>query len=705
MGAKIANFKLSTPAPIAEKRPHTHHYGHHRVSDSYAWLRADNWRDVMRDPLNLPDDIRTHLLAENAYCNAVMDDTKALQERLIAEMRGRITEDETQVPVEDGAYAYYTYFRVGEEHPVHARRAVLDDGSLSKSSEDILDENALADGCDYFELGAIAHSPDHKYVAYAIDRHGSEYYEILIKQLSTGELLPDRITSASADIVWSADSTQLLWIWRDENNRPREVRCHKIGTPHSEDLSIYIEEDEGFFLSLDETSDRQFLLIQSSDHCTSEIRVLKAAAPEAKPTLIAPREPGIEYEIDHAGDWFYILTNVDGAEDFKIARAPDTSPERQYWQDWITPKNGIRRLQQRLFSNYHVRLERKDALPQIIIRALQDGAEHRITMDGAAFALNLEPLLDFNTNRMRFSSSSPAQPAQTFDYNMDNRQRTLRKTQNIPSGHDTNAYCVERIMAATNDGEHVPVSLVYRKDCKRDGNAPLLLYGYGAYGITIAAGFSANRLSLIDRGFVYAIAHVRGSEAKGHAWYTAAKGINKPNTFHDFIAAAQALIDEGYTSKGRIIAMGGSAGGLLAGAVMNMAPAYFGGIIAAVPFVDVLNTMCDESLPLTPPEWPEWGNPLLDDEAFHSIQSYSPYENIHKAPYPPLLATAGLTDPRVTYWEPAKWVARLRETAPNAGPYLLNTEMHAGHGGATGRFESLKTTALEYAFAIKAAGL
>ncbi len=698
-------FTSPLAAPKAVKRKHITQHGTEHIEDNYFWLRAQNWQEVMLAPEALPADIRTHLLAENTYCDDALADTKGLQKTLIAEMRARIREDDEDVPVEDGPYAYFSAYKTGSEHPVYARRAVLSDDGLSKTTEELLDAEALARQCDYFDLGTIAHSPDHRLLAYAVDRQGSEYFEIRIKNLKTGEDLPDLIVSASDEFIWCADSAALVWVWRDENNRPREVRVHKLGAAIQSDTPIYREEDEGFFLSLGQTSDKRFILICSNDHSTSEVHVLDTQSPNATPKLIAPRTRDMEYHVDHAGATFYILSNADGAEDFKVVTAPEATPGREHWQDLIAPKNGVQRLSQRLFQGYHVRLERENALPRIIVRDLKTGTEHDIHFDGDAYDLDLEPLLDFETTRLRFSTSSPAGPEQIYDYDLHTRKRTVRKTQDIPSGHNPDDYSVERIMAKTDDGEQVPVSLVYRKGLKRDGSAPLLLYGYGSYGITIPAAFSTRRLCLLDRGFVYAIAHIRGGSAKGHAWYMAAKGAGKPKTFHDFIAVAQILIDKGYTAEKRIIAMGGSAGGLLVGAAMNMAPELFGGIIAAVPFVDVLNTMSDETLPLTPPEWPEWGNPCEDKTAFANIASYSPYDNVAERTYPPLLATAGLTDPRVTYWEPTKWVAKLREVAPNAGPYFLKTEMHAGHGGATGRFEGLKTVALEYAFALKVAGL
>jgi oligopeptidase B len=698
-------FSPLPDAPRAEKRPHIQVCGDHQIRDDYAWLRADNWREVMQDPQALPTDIRAHLLAENTYGDNALKDTKVLQSKLVEEMRARIREDDVDVPIEDGQYAYFYTYDQGSEHPLYARRAIKDDSTLSDQVEPVLDANALARNHDYFDLGAIAHSPDHRYVAYATDCQGSEFYDIRIRDIDSGKDLPDRIAFAASDLVWGSDSASLYWIWRDNNNRPKEVRHHRLGAHSDTDQRIYHEEDEGFFLSLSQTSDRRFMLIEANDHSTSEVHMLETLAPNAPLQCIAPRKNNLEYYVDHAGTDFYILTNADGAEDFKIITAPDTKPGRAHWRDLAPAKPGVRRLEHRLFRNHMVRLERVNALPRLIIRRLSDGVETEIAIKDQAYSLGLEPLLDFDTRRMRYSFSSLSQPEQIFDYDMEHHTQILRKTQDVPSGHDADAYCVKRLMAKAHDGEEIPVSLIYHKNTPIDGTAPLLLYGYGSYGITIPASFSIRRISLLDRGFVYAIAHIRGGEAKGHAWYKAAKGVHKPNTFHDFIAVARTLIANGYTTERKIIAMGGSAGGLLVGAVLNMAPELFGGAIAAVPFVDVLNTMCDETLPLTPPEWPEWGNPKEDEAAFAAIAAYSPYENIVARDYPPLLATAGLTDPRVTYWEPAKWVARLREMAPKAGPYLLKTEMQAGHGGLSGRFEGLKTTAMEYAFAIKAAGL
>ncbi len=703
--ARTNSFQTDMPAPVAPRRPQTRRCGAHTIEDAYAWLRAENWREVLRDPKALPSAIRSHLLAENAYCQAALADTVPLQRTLVAEMRARLRENDSSVPAEDGRYAYFDIEREGCEHPLHARRAVLADGSLDEETHIVLDANALAAGHDYFRLGALAHSPNDRYLAYAVDTQGSEFFEIRFRDMQTGADLPECIHSATEDLQWAADSRTLYWVWRDDENRPREVRRHVVGAKTQDPAPLYREEDDGFFLGLGQTSDRRFILIEAHNHSTSEVRCLDSHATSAAPMLIAPRQEGVEYHADHAGTNFYILTNADGAEDFKIVTAPETAPQRANWRDLVGAKPGVLRLQQRLFENFHVRLERENAVPRLVIRDLRDGSEHSLKGEGAVYDLTLEPLYDFATTRMRYATSSLAAPEQIFDYDMASRTAVLRKRADVPSGHDPDAYITRRLYATAPDGAQVPVSLVHRKDVRLDGTAPLLLYGYGSYGITVEASFSAKRLSLLERGFVYAIAHVRGGQARGHAWYTAAKGKGKPKTFDDYIAVARMLIAQRYSRAGRIIVMGRSAGGLLAGAVMNRAPELFGGVIAGVPFVDVLNTMCDDSLPLTPPEWPEWGNPREDEEAFDCIRRYSPYDNVREAPYPPLLATAGLADPRVTYWEPAKWVARLRHCAPQGGPYLLHTEMQAGHGGANGRYEELKPLAMEYAFAIKAAGL
>jgi oligopeptidase B len=441
------------------------------------------------------------------------------------------------------------------------------------------------------------------------------------------------------------------------------------------------------------------------DHETAEVSLIDAKTPSEPPRLVSPREPEHDYSVEHHGDRLIILTNSDGAEDYRIVEAPVENPGREHWREIEPHRRGRLILDMVAFKHHLVRLEREDGLPRIVARRFADGTEHAIAFAEEAYALGMSPGYEYDTSTLRFTYSSMTTPAQVFDYDLDTRERKLRKTQEIPSGHDPANYVTRRVMAPARDGETVPVSLLHRKEAPLDGSAPLLLYGYGAYGMTIPAGFSTNALSLVDRGFVYALAHVRGGKDKGYRWYKDGKREKKLNSFSDFIAAGEYLAEQGFTAPGRIVAQGGSAGGMIMGAVANMAPALFLGIIAEVPFVDVLNTMLDASLPLTPPEWPEWGNPIASEAAYRTILAYSPYENVRALDYPHILALAGLADPRVTYWEPAKWVAKLRAQKTDANLLLLRTNMDAGHAGASGRFERLKEVALAYAFALLIAGL
>ncbi|MCL4150039.1 UNVERIFIED_CONTAM: hypothetical protein GTU68_003790, partial [Idotea baltica] len=461
--------------------------------------------------------------------------------------------------------------------------------------------------------------------------------------------------------IWDADSSGVFYTVLDDNHRPCKVFYHKLGTDQSKDHLVYEEPDSGFFLGVGKTLSGGYILLDSHDHETSEVRVVPANDPLAAPQLIALRQTGVEYSVEHHEDQFYILTNRDGAEDFKIVTAPTASPAPENWSDLVPHTAGTLILSLTLYTHHMVRLERFEGLPRIIVRDLASGDEHSVAFDEEAYALGVSDGLEFDTDTVRFSYSSMTTPAQVFDYQMVDQLRTLRKTQEVPSGHTVEDYRTRRIFALAEDGERVPVSILYHKDTKLDGTAPCLLYGYGSYGISMPAGFSVTRLSLVDRGFVYAIAHIRGGKDKGDRWYRDGRREKKTNTFKDFIAAGRFLALENFTSEGLIIGHGGSAGGMLMGAVANMAPDLFAGIIAEVPFVDVLNTMLDDTLPLTPPEWPEWGNPLTSKDDFKTIQSYSPYDNVAAKGYPAIVALGGLTDPRVTYWEPAKWVARLRE--------------------------------------------
>jgi oligopeptidase B len=670
------------------------------LRDDYSWLRAENWKEVLRKPEALPADINRYLKAENTYCKALMAPTRALQKQLVKEMRGRIKEDDASVPQPDGPFLYYTRYRKGAEHALICRRPRSGGRGRRAGEEIMLDADALAAGKDFFDLGDAAHSPDHRLLAWSADEAGSELHMIRVRELESGTDLPDRVADTTGEIVWARDSRSFFYVALDADHRPSRVLRHRLGEPAEADELLHEEADAGMFVDIDKTQSGRFLTITIHDHETSETRILDLDQAEAKPVTVAARLPGRQYSLEHHGDVFAILTNADGAEDFKIVTAPVAAPDPANWCDLVAYQQGRLILDHLCLKGRLIRLEREDGLPRIVIRDFASAAESAIAFDEEAYGLGMVPGYEFETDRLRFIYASMARPAETYDYDLATGARTLLKRQEVPSGHDPAKYRVRRIFAKAPDGAQVPVSILHRADLALDGSAPCLLYGYGSYGSAMSASFRTRPLSLVDRGFVYAIAHVRGGTEKGWRWYLDGKRENKRNTFTDFIAAAGALVEAGFTRRGRIVAEGGSAGGMLMGAVANMAPELFGGIVAEVPFVDVLNTILDDTLPLTPPEWPEWGDPIRDAAAFATIRSYSPYDNVTAQTYPPILALAGLTDPRVTYWEPAKWVARLRATMTGGGPILLHTNMDAGHGGAAGRFDSLKETALAYAFAI-----
>ncbi len=694
------NRPLVRPSPpVAERRPtFSVHHGVELV-DEYAWLRADNWQEVMRDPAALDPKIRAYLEAENAFADAAMADTRLLQEELFAEMKGRIKEDDASVPTPDGGFEYFTSYVTGGQYVRLCRRP-----RGGGPEEVMLDGNGEAEGKAYWQLGAAVHSPDHRLLAYAVDDKGSELYSVRIRDLATGCDLPEAIPDTRGSLVWARDSATLFYVRLDEHHRPLSVCRHRVGTPAEDDALVYAEADSGFYVSVDETQSGRFILVDVHDHQTSEVHLIDSDRPDSAPRVVAPRQHGHEYAVDHHGDRLIVLTNSGGAEDFRICEAPLADPSPANWREIVPHRPGRLILDLVAYTGHLVRLEREDGLPRIVIRELASGSEHPIAFDEEAYSLGMSSGYEFDTTTLRFTYSSMTTPTQVYDYDMEKRSRILRKTQEVPSGHNPADYVTRRLNAPAPDGETVPVSVLYRKGAPLDGSAPLLLYGYGAYGIAIPASFSTTWLSLVDRGFVMAIAHVRGGKDKGYRWYTEGKHRNKMSTFTDFIAAGEYLVQQGYTSRGRIVANGGSAGGMLMGVAGNMAPSLFLGIIADVPFVDVLNTMLDGSLPLTPPEWPEWGNPIASKEDFDIIRSYSPYDNVAARPYPHIFAYGGLTDPRVTYWEPAKWIARLRARNTSDSLILLWTNMEAGHGGASGRFEALKELALDFAFALKISG-
>jgi oligopeptidase B len=691
---------MTLKPPRAKKRPHTSNiHGIARVDD-YHWLKAENWQEVMHDPSLLPQDIRNYLEAENAYHEEQMADTSALQEKLFAELKGRIKEDDSSVPAPDGAYFYYSATVTGGQYARYCRK--LRDGG---SEQIMFDGDHLAKGHDYFSFGGIALSPDQKLAAWSYDNKGSEFYDLRIRDLALGTDQVDLLLNTSGGAVWAADGKSIFYTTQDENHRPLKTYRHVLGTVQDADILVHDEKDTGLFTGVGITSSEKFIMVDIHDHDTSEVWLIDADKPTQEPRLMVSRNEKIEADVEHWNDKFIIKTNRNGAEDYKIVEAPISNPSPENWTDLIPHRPGIFLVSMGVFKNWMIRLERENALPRIVIRDMHSGEEHAIAFDEEAYSLGFGEMREFDTDILRFSYSSMTTPAQVYDYNMRTRERTLRKTQEIPSGHDIALYKTRRIQATAHDGEQIPVTLLYRKSTPLDGTAPLWLYGYGSYGISMPAGFNTGILSLVDRGFVYAIAHIRGGQEKGRSWYKTGKLEHKMNTFKDFVSVAQHLIDAKFTSRRKIVAQGGSAGGMLMGVVTNLAPELFNGIVAEVPFVDVLTTMLDDTLPLTPPEWPEWGNPIASIEAYKNIAAYSPVDNVVAKAYPHILAVGGLTDPRVTYWEPAKWVARLRELKTDENLLLFKTNMGAGHGGASGRFDRLKEVAFVYAFGMKVAGV
>jgi len=694
-------FSNAQKAPQTSKKPHkvTQH-GQSRI-DNYHWLRDENWQEVLQAPEKLRQDIREHLDLENQYYETATDHLTPLRDKLFEEMRGRIKEDDSTVPAPDGAYAYGSRFREGGNYPIFTRTAreggeetILFDGDIEGKGE------------DFFDIASVSHSPDHKLIAYGIDRLGSEYFDIRIRDINTGNEYEETVSKSDGTGVWAMDSQSFYYVERDDHQRPKWVKRHFIGTHPNTDELIYEEKDDSFFLSVGKSQSNDYIFISVSNGSSSEEHFIRANAPKgSKPKCIAPRIDDELYDTDHHGDYFYIRTNGDHAVDFKIIRTPVDTPDRKYWRDWLGHDAGTFVIAILPLKNHFIRLVRMNALPQIIISSYDrdEGRanEQAITFDEDAYSLGLTGNLEFETDIIRFAYSSPTTPQQIFDYHLATHERSLRKTQEIPSGHDSSLYETKRLFITASDNEKIPVTLLKLKSTPVDGTAPLMLYGYGAYGITIPASFSSAVLSLVDRGVVYATAHIRGGAAKGRQWYLDGKMEKKKNSFTDFAAVAMNLQAKGYGKSGETVIYGGSAGGLLVGATMNLHPSLFGGAIGAVPFIDVLNTISDENLPLTPPEWVEWGDPIKDPKAFETIAAYSPYENIKTdQAYPPILATGGLADYRVTYWEPAKWVARLREDNPG-GPFFLKMNMEAGHGGSAARFERLKERAHDYAFALE----
>jgi len=689
----MSNATPATP-PVAARKPHRFTRHGVTIEDPYAWLRDPAYPEVA------DKEVLAHLEAENAWFASRMAGQQGRIDSLFREMRGRIKEADRSVPQKDGDFLYWIEFEEGAEYKKWWRRPVgtAEDGSADQL---ILDEVALAEGKEYFRLGAFSVSADGRLLAYAVDDNGSERYTARIKDLETGELLPDEIPGTLSALVWVAGDRGLVYSLANEQWRTDNARLHWLGRPLVEDAELYHEDDEGFRVSASLSANEQWLIIASGDHETSEVRLVPAADPLAALLLVKERVAGVEYDVDEREGLLYIHTN-DTHENFRLATAPLARPGE--WTTLIAGSDEFYLTGVELFRDFYVTEGRLAGLDQVQLRSYEDPAKvEPIVFPEASYTAGLDDNPEWAVDTLRLSYASMVSPNTVYDYHLAERRLEVLKVQEIPSGYDVALYTTERLEIAARDGTAIPVSLLYRKD--RAPGGPLHLYGYGAYGISIEPGFSTTRLSLVDRGFAYAIAHIRGGDDLGRAWYKAGKLGQRANTFSDFVDVAKALVARGYTQAGRISISGGSAGGELMGAVINSDPGLFGAVAAHVPFVDVLNTMLDATLPLTPGEWPEWGNPIEDAEAFALIRSYSPYDQVSAQAYPPLLVTAGLNDPRVTYWEPAKWVARLRELKTDDNELLLKTNMGAGHGGKSGRFESLKETAEEFAFILWQLGI
>ena len=669
--------------PIAPRRPKVlEKHGDRRI-DPYYWMREkDN------------PEVRAHLEAENAYTEAVTAPTAELRERLYREIVGRIQETDTSAPSYFKGYWTYTRTVEGLDYEIYCRRPE----SMEAPEEVLLDGNQLAQGHDYFELGFLEHSPDQNVIAYAADFTGAELFELRFRDLRTGSELEDVLQDVYYGAAWAADGGTFFYVKTDAAMRPFQVWRHRLGTSPDRDVMVLQEDDERFELSVEPTKSERYIVFSSTSQVTAECRFLAANEPEAEPRLIEPRRQGIEYSVDHQEDRFLILTN-DGARDFHLMAAPVSDPGQASWVEVVPERHGVRINFTDVHKNHVVMGQRSDGLQRLEVLDCTSGEIHLVEQPDAAYTAFPGSNPVYDSEVMRFFYTSLTAPFSAVDYDMRTRQRTLVKEQPVRGGYDRADYVAERLWATAPDGVQIPISLVRRRDLQRNGGNPTLLYGYGAYEVSNDPMFDPARLSMLERGFVFAIAHVRGGGELGRGWYEDGKFMNKTNTFTDFIACASHLIDQGYTSSRQLAIRGHSAGGLLIGAVLNSRPDLFSCAVAQVPFVDVVTTMLDETVPLTVSEYEEWGNPN-DVEYYEYMKSYSPYDNVRAADYPAMLVTAGFNDPRVSYWEPAKWVAKLRATNPEQLQLLLQTEMGAGHSGPSGRYESWREEAFVTAFVL-----
>lgn len=690
---RLALIALAIPAalvtaqapvpPVAKRIPTVHELHGIRRVDDYAYFRD------REHPETIP-----YLESENRYTEAMTAHTAALQQTLYDEMLARIKEDDSGVPVRRGEWFYHSRTEKGKAYPIYARRR----GSETAPEEIYFDQNAEAEGHAFYQLGGMEVSPDHSKLAVLVDTTGYEDFVLRVKDLRTGQWLPDRIERLSWGLAWASDNRTLFYMTPDSAKRGDKVWRHVLGAPRARDVEVYHEPDVLFNASVQRSRSGEWIMIGSSSFTSSEWQVIPAAYPTERARMIAPRRPGIEYDVEAGEGWFYIVTN-ENARNFKVMRVPSDDPSPAKWQEWIAHREDTFIEGILPFRRNVVVQARREGLRRLIVHDLNVEASHEVSFPESAYGVFLGGNPEFDTRTLRFTYSSLITPNTVYDYQMLTQARELRKRDEVLGGYDPSRYAVERLMARARDGTMVPISLVYRRNFTRDGKRPLLLYAYGSYGATTEPTFNSQRFSLIDRDFIFAIAHVRGGQEMGRRWYDDGKMMRKMNTFTDFIDVAEHLVRERYTSPDRLAANGGSAGGLLMGVVANLRPDLFKAIVADVPFVDVITTMADASIPLTAQEWEQWGNPNRKDE-YDYMMRYSPYDNVEAKAYPRMLVTSGVNDSRVAYWEPTKWVARLRAMKTDANPLLLKMHMGAGHGGSSGRYERLKETAFRYAFII-----
>ncbi|MFV8337319.1 S9 family peptidase [Flavobacterium sp. RSP29] len=688
---KAQQMLKNSPIPVAKIIPKSLEKHKETRIDNYFWLNDRENPEVI-DYLN----------KENTYYDAMTAHTKDFKKELFEEMKGRIKEDDQSVPYLYNGYYYITRFEKGQDYPIYSRKK----GSLSANEEILFNCNDLAKGHSYFQLGGLSVSPDNKFASFGIDIVGRRIYTIQIKNLETGEILSDKIENATGNSVWANDNKTIFYTRQDKVTlRSDKVFKHKLATDAADDVLVFNEKDDTFNVSVSKEKSRKYIVIGSGSTLTTEYRILNSDTPDGEFVVFQPRVRGLEYSISHFGDSFYILTNKDKATNFKLMKTPENATAKENWKDIIAHRKDVLLEDIEIFRNYLVVEERSNGLNHIRIMPWSGAGEYYLPFGSETYNAYTTTNVDFDTDILRYSYQSLATPSSVIDFNMKTKEKEIKKEQEVLGGKfDKNNYIEERVWATANDGTKVPISLVYRKGLKKDGKNPLLLYAYGSYGVTMDTYFSSTRLSILDRGFVFAIAHIRGGEDLGRQWYEDGKLLKKKNTFTDFIDCSKFLIQEKYTSPNHLYAEGGSAGGLLMGAVVNMAPELYNGVIAQVPFVDVITTMLDDTIPLTTGEYDEWGNPN-EKKSYDYMLSYSPYDNVKAQKYPNMFVSTGLHDSQVQYWEPAKWVAKLRTLKTNDTVLYLNTNMDAGHGGASGRFEAIKELAKEYSFLLDLEGI